>query len=119
MDSLKSQSEHISAWLTIPQSKKSHFDLSSRELRDALAMRYKKPLLSILALCDGCGAMFNLSYSLSCRKGGLIIKCHNEVRDTVGDLSGLVWSLVNQETNVKEANLQNNIPALTADIFVR
>ena len=82
-------------------------------------MRYKKPLLNIPALCDGCGATFNLSHALSCRRGGLIIKRHNEVRDTVGDLSALVWSPVNQEPIVKEANLQDNIPALRADLAVR
>ena len=48
----------------------------------------------------------------------LIIKRHNEVRDTVGDLSGLVWNPVNQEPIVKQANLQNNIPALRADLAV-
>ena len=96
---------HISAWLTVLPSQKSNFDLSAREFRDALAMGYKKPLLNVPALCDGCGATFNLSHALSCRKGGLIVRRHNEVRNTVGDLSGLVWSPVNQEPIVKEANL--------------
>ena len=62
---------HISAWLTVLPLQKSHFDLSAREFRDALAMRYKKPLLNIPALCDGCGATFDLSHALSCRRGGI------------------------------------------------
>ena len=110
---------HISAWLTVLPLQKSQFDLSAREFRDALAMRYKKPLLNIPTSCDGCGATFDLSHALSCRKGGLIVKRHNEVRDTVGDLSGLVWSPVIQEPIVKEANLQDNTPALRADLAVR
>ena len=76
-------------------------------------------MLNIPSLCDECGAVFNLSHALSCRKGSLIIKYHNEVRDTVGDLLGLVWSPVHQEPIVKEANLQDNIPALRADLAVR
>ena len=60
---------HISAWLTVLPLQKSHFDLSAREFRDALAMRYKKPLLNIPALCDGCGATFDLPHTLSCRRG--------------------------------------------------
>ena len=82
-------------------------------------MRYKKPLLNVPALCDGCGATFNLSHALSCRKGGLIVRRHNEVRDTVGDLSRLVCSPVNQEPIVKEANIQENLPALRADLAIR
>ena len=32
------------------------FDLSVQVFRDALAIRYKKPLLGAPANCDGCGA---------------------------------------------------------------
>ena len=32
-----------------------HFDLSSVEFRDALALRYHRPLLNMPAFCDGCG----------------------------------------------------------------
>ncbi len=46
-----------------------HFDLSCQEFRDALAIRYKKPLLGIPVYCDGCGAHFDLSRTLSCRTG--------------------------------------------------
>ena len=69
--------------------------------------------------CDGCGAHFDLSHALSCRKGGLIIQRHNEVQDAFGDLSTLVWQQVSREPVVREANSDNNSPALIADLAVR
>ena len=38
---------------------------------------------------DGCSLAFSLSHTLNCCKGGLVTKCHNEVRDAVGDLAVL------------------------------
>ena len=52
----------ISAWLNVLP------DLSAQEFKDGLAIHYKKPLLGIPASCDGCGANFDLSHALSCRK---------------------------------------------------
>ena len=48
------------------------FDLSATEFRDALALRYRKPLLGVPSHCDGCGDPFDLSHVLSCRKRGLV-----------------------------------------------
>ena len=49
-----------------------HFDLSLQEFRDALALLYKKTLLDLLPLCDGCGAPFTVEHALDCRVGGLV-----------------------------------------------
>ena len=38
------------------------------------------------------GDPFDLSHALSCRKGGLVTQCHNEVHDAFGDLTALAWS---------------------------
>ena len=74
-------------WLTVLPLARHHFDLSAQEFRDALAIRYKKPLVCAPDICDGCGAEFTLSHALSCRKGGLVIRRHNGVRDSIGDLA--------------------------------
>ena len=41
--------------------------------------------------CDGCGAAFTLSHALDCRKGGLIVRSHNEIHDAFGDLACLAF----------------------------
>ena len=69
---LRAKDEKISSWLNVIPVVKHHFDLSAQEFRDALALRYKKPLLCVPSTCDGCGDPFDLSHALICRKGGLI-----------------------------------------------
>ena len=44
-----------SAWLTVMPIACNHFDLSSVEFRDALSLRYHRPLLKTPGHCDGCG----------------------------------------------------------------
>ena len=73
------------------------FDLSAQEFRDGLALRYRKPLLSLPSVCDGCGAPFSVDHALDCRFGGVVTCRHNEVRDAFGDLASLVWSPVVKE----------------------
>ena len=95
----RAKDEKISFWLNVIPTSKHHFDLSAQEFRDALALRYKKPLLCVPSICDGCGASFDLSHALICRKGGLVTQPqrHNEIRDALGDLSSLAWSQVKKE----------------------
>ena len=39
--------------------------------------------------CDRCGAAFSLSHALDCRKGGLVVRCHNEISEALRDLACL------------------------------
>jgi hypothetical protein len=96
-----------------------HFDLSSNEFRDALALRYGKTLIGAPSNCDGCGNAFSLIHSLDCKKGGLVTIRHNEIRDTVGDLANLVWRDVRREPIVRQANESAGIQGLVADLGVR
>ena len=98
------KNEKMSSWLNVVPTAKHEFDLSEQEFRDALAIRYRKPLLGIPPYCDGCSAPFDLTHALSCRKGGLVTQCHNEVRDAFGDLASLAWNQVMKEPVVKEAS---------------
>ena len=116
---IRAKDEKMSSWLTVLPVAKHHFDLSAQEFRDALAIRYRKPLLGIPPNCDGCGAPFDLSHALSCRRGGLVTQRHNEVRDAFGELAALAWNQVVKEPVVREANSLSHTPALVADLSVR
>ena len=45
-----------------------------------------------------------------------MIQRHNEIGDTFGDLSALVWGQVSKEPIVKESDAKTNSPALIADL---
>ncbi len=47
--------------------------LSRREFRDAIALRYRRPLIEMPGRCNGCDAPTDVSHALSCRRGGLVI----------------------------------------------
>ena len=59
----------LSDWLTVLPTEKDHYDLTAQEFRDALAVRYRKPLLCFPPSCDGCGAPTSLDHALICKKG--------------------------------------------------
>ena len=79
-----------SSWLTVLPTTYHQFGCSATEFRDALIVRYHRPLLKIPVTCDGCGATFSYEHALDCEKG-LITRRHNEVRDTLGDLSSIIY----------------------------
>ena len=68
-----------SGWLTVLPLACHQFDLSAQQFRDALSLRYHRPLSMMPSSCDGCGSAFSLSHALDCRKGGLVTQHHNEV----------------------------------------
>ena len=115
----RSVGSKCSSWLTVLPIALHHFGLSATELRDSLALRYHRPLLKAPADCDGCGDVSNMTHALDCRKGGLVIQRHNEVRDVLGDLASLVYKDVIREPIVQEANDACGISSLVADLSVR
>ncbi len=53
--------------------------------------------------CNGCDAPTDVSHALSCRRGGLVIRRHNEIRDSLGDLMAMGFNgIVNKEPIVRE-----------------
>jgi len=94
-----------------------HYDLTTQEFCDVISLRYRKHLLNVPSSCDGCDAPFSLDHALICRKGGLIIQCHNEVRHAVGDLATLVWGWIVSELVVRDASADSE--ALIVDLGAR
>ena len=115
---LQKARDSLSAWLSAPPIAKDNFDLSANECRDGLALRYGKPLLQIPSTCDGCGSEFSVTHALDCRKGGLVVQRHNEIRDTICSLASLVWGQVVKEP-VASDSLVSDTGALVADIAIR
>ena len=68
--------------------------------------------------CDGCGQTTNIDHALSCRRGGLVIQRHNEVRDSIGDIASLAYHDVIREPVVLEADPANDVSALIADLGI-
>ena len=94
----------LSHWLTALPVMKDGFHLSANEFRNAICLRYMKPLLQLPSHCDGCGSPFSTSHTLDCRRGGLITQRHNEIRDLIPDLSSLVSSQTTKEPIVQEGS---------------
>ena len=68
--------------------------------------------------CDGCGSELSIEHALDCRFGGQVNRCHNEIRDAIGDLASLVWGSVVCEPVVCDKPSSSD-GALVADLCVR
>ena len=45
--------------------------------------------MNICKRCDGCGVRFSVEHELSCKKGGLVCQCHDNIRDEAGQLAAI------------------------------
>jgi hypothetical protein len=109
------RAERTGAWLSVPPSIVNGTELSRREFRDALLMRYGITPPDLPKRCDGCDANFTLQHALSCKKGGLVIFRHNEIRDELTHLLGkaLTPSAIRDEPLIqtcRNANGANGTP---------
>ena len=73
-------------WLSVFPSIINGTVLSPQEFRDALFLRYARTPPDLPKKCDGCDANFSVAHALSCKKGGLVILRHNDIRDELGAL---------------------------------
>ena len=89
------------------------------QFRDGLAICYLRGPLCLPPRCNGCGATMSLQHALDCKKGGLIIQRHNEIRDCIGDMAAQVWSQVIKEPVVREADVSTGDDGLRLDLGIR
>ena len=61
--------------------------LSATEFRDFLCEHYNVSPLNLQSHCDGCGTAFEVTHTLICRIGGLVIVRHNKICDELLYLS--------------------------------
>ena len=90
-----------SNWLTTLPFEDKGFHLSKREFWDAVSLRYRWPIRRLPTKC-ACGSFFNVSHSLSCKKGGFVTQRHNELRDLTADLLSEVCPDVCVEPQLQE-----------------
>ena len=79
------------AWLTAMPTARNGNLLSAAEWRDGIAFRYGKDPPDLQPRCDGCGEEFDADHALKCRKGGLIIRRHNDVCRELQRLAEMNW----------------------------
>ena len=77
------------------------FTLTKGEFRDALALRYNKPLCSLLSNCP-CGQKFNVTHALNCKKGGFVTMRHNNIRDFEANLIRIMQNDVEVESQLQQ-----------------
>ena len=65
------------------------------------------------------GADFTHQHASDCKKGGLVILRHNEIRDCIGDLVSQLWPQVIKEPIVNEATATSSDPGLRLDLGIR
>lgn len=67
------------AWLTVLPDAMNCTELLAEEFRDSLSLRCGLTPAALPEKCNGCGTRFSVDHALTCKKGGLILLCHNDV----------------------------------------
>lgn len=108
---------NASQWLSVVPLATYGLDLSPAQFQDALCLRYSKPLPSLGASCDGCGATMNAMHALNCKTGGLVKQGHDQIRDVLAGMSRQAYRGVVVEPVMREGTEAE--PGLVADIRIQ
>ena len=93
--------------------------MSANQFRDQLAIRYHRVPIGLPAQCDGCGASFSLQHGLDCKKGGLVKRGQDDLRDSDAALANSAWGGVAIEPALVPEDDRHGRPALRADWMAR
>ena len=75
------------AWINIQPTFVNGLSLSRDEFRDGMRMRYGLEVLWLQKNCDGCGGKFSVEHRLKCKKGGLVVGHHDEIKSELAFLA--------------------------------
>jgi len=80
-------------WLAALPLNSKGFTLSPDEFRVGFALRYNKTPPHMPSHCDGagCTSEFTLQHAMSCKKGGLVARRHNTIRDLLISWCKKLW----------------------------
>ena len=76
------------------------FALNKGEFRDALSLRYGRPLKGLPAMCP-CGQKYNVAHALNCKKSGFVTMRHNNLRDFEADMLSKIVNDVETEPELQ------------------
>ena len=113
-----------SNWLTVIPVKEMNFNLNKSEFRDAIKLRYDWEITDIPAICT-CGDLFTVDHAMVCRRWGLIIQRHNEIRDLETEMLRMVCTDVETEPVLQEITGEelnrgaNKAPDARLDVHAR
>ena len=85
-----------SSWLSVLPLAEFGFALNKGELRDALSLRYGRPLRGLTAMCP-CGQKYDVTHALNCKKGGFVTMRHNNLRNFEADMLSKIVNDVETE----------------------
>ena len=72
----QAQEKGAGNWLNVLPLEQQVFTLTKGEFRDALALRYNKPIRGLPSHCP-CGQKYDINHALNCKRGGFVIIRHN------------------------------------------
>ena len=66
-------------WLTTMPNCLNGMELLADKVQDSLRLRFGLTQLDLPDRCDGCSQRFSLGHAMTCKKGSLVLLCHNNV----------------------------------------
>ncbi|CAB0012584.1 unnamed protein product [Nesidiocoris tenuis] len=94
----------------------SNIILEALPCRSKRSVPYGRDPTGLPAICDGCGENFSLNHALNCKRGGQVVRGHDQIRDSVAAMAKLAWRGVTVEPMMEEGD--DGLPGLVADIQV-
>ena len=89
-----------SSWLSVLPLAEFGFALNKGEFRDALSLRYGRPLKGLPAMWP-CGQKYSVTDALNCKKGGFVTMRHNNLRDFEADMLSKIVNDVETEPELQ------------------
>ena len=90
-----------SLWLSVLLLAEFCFALNEDKFKDALILRYGRPLKSLSAMCP-CVKKYNVTHALDCKKGGFVTMRHNNLRDFEADMLSKIVNDVEAEPELQQ-----------------